>query len=115
MNTYTVNLEQMGGRIRELRKSQKKTQEAFAETIHISTSYLALIEQGKRTASLDVIAQIAKNFHVTVDYLLFGNQEEPVNGNLKAFHILCEQYPTQDIEKALRLSAFYLGLDEKAK
>ena len=59
MDTYTVDLESMGKRIRELRNTQNKAQEVFADMIHISSSYLALIEQGKRTASLDVVAQIA--------------------------------------------------------
>ena len=49
MDTYTVDLESMGKRIRELRNTQNKTQEVFADMIHISSSYLALIEQGKRT------------------------------------------------------------------
>ena len=61
MDMHSVNLEAMGKRIRGLRATQKKTQEVFAEMIHISTSYLALIEQGKRTASLDIVAQIAKS------------------------------------------------------
>ena len=73
MDTYTVDLESMGKRIRELRNTQNKTQEVFADMIHISSSYLALIEQGKRTASLDVVAQIAYTCHVSVDYLLFGS------------------------------------------
>lgn len=58
MDTYTVDLESMGKRIRELRNTQNKTQEVFADMIHISSSYLALIEQGKRTANLDVVAQV---------------------------------------------------------
>ena len=59
MDAYTVDLEAMGKRIRALRQAQNKTQGAFADMLHISTSYLALIEQGKRTASLDIIAQIS--------------------------------------------------------
>lgn len=115
MNTSCLDLEQVGKRIRQLRKKHQKTQEAFAETIHISTSYLALIELGKRTASLDVIAQISNEYHVTVDYLLFGKAEEPGSVNLREFTSLCEQYPTKEIAKALRLSAFYLGLDKQKK
>ena len=88
MDTYTVDLESMGKRIRELRNTQNKTQEVFADMIHISSSYLALIEQGKRTASLDVVAQIAYTCHVSVDYLLFGKQESPSSENYKFFNIL---------------------------
>lgn len=86
MDTYTVDLESMGKRIRELRNTQNKTQEVFADMIHISSSYLALIEQGKRTASLDVVAQIAYTCHVSVDYLLFGKQD-PLHQKIINFSI----------------------------
>ena len=49
MDTYTVDLESMGKRIRELRNTQNKTQEVFADMIHISSSYLALIEQDRKS------------------------------------------------------------------
>lgn len=112
-NIYDVNLEEMGQRIRTIRKEQKQTQETFAETIHISTSYLALLEQGKRTASLDVIAQIAKNYHVSVDYLLFGKQPLPSDQNQRAFNLLCQKYPSKDIDRAMRLATFYLDLNHQ--
>lgn len=115
MDTYTVDLEAMGKRIRALRLSQKKTQEAFADMIHISTSYLALIEQGKRTASLDIVAQIARSCFVSVDFLLFGEPEDTSSANQKAFDALCRQYTDQDIERALNLSAFYLNMDKSSK
>ena len=107
MDTYTVDLESMGKRIRELRNTQNKTQEVFADMIHISSSYLALIEQGKRTASL------AYTCHVSVDYLLFGKQESPSSENYKFFNILCRQYSDTEIKRALKLFAFYLQLDKE--
>lgn len=113
MDTYTVDLESMGKRIRELRNTQNKTQEVFADMIHISSSYLALIEQGNRTASLDVVAQIAYTCHVSVDYLLFGKQESPSSENYKFFNILCRQYSDTEIKRALKLFAFYLQLDQE--
>ncbi len=114
-NIYDVNLQEMGKRIRTIRKTQKQTQEAFAETIHISTSYLALLEQGKRTASLDVVAQISKNYNVSVDYLLFGLQAAPSDQNQKAFDLLCQKYSVQEIARALKLAAFYLELSDTAE
>lgn len=113
MNTYTVDLESMGKRIRELRNTQSKTQEVFADMVHISSSYLALIEQGKRTASLDVVAQIAYSCHVSVDYLLFGKQEALSSENHKIFNLLCRQYSDVEIRRALKLFAFYLQLDKE--
>ena len=108
---YIVNLEEMGSRIRDIRKRQKKTQEIFADSIHISTSYLALIEQGKRSASLDIIAQLAKNCQVSVDYLLFGNPIPLESKNNEQFHTLCQKYAPTEIARALRLAEFYLELE----
>ena len=110
---YIVNLEEMGSRIRDIRKRQKKTQEIFADSIHISTSYLALIEQGKRSASLDIIAQLAKNCQVSVDYLLFGNPIPLESKNNEQFHTLCQKYAPTEIARALRLAEFYLELGEE--
>ncbi len=112
MNMYSVNLEAMGKRIRGLRATQKKTQEVFAEMIHISTSYLALIEGGKRTASLDIVAQIAKSCHVSVDYLLFGEGMEISDMNQKKFEALCRQYTPQEVSHALDLSEYYLSIEK---
>lgn len=113
MDMHSVNLEAMGKRIRGLRATQKKTQEVFAEMIHISTSYLALIEQGKRTARLDIVAQIAKSCHVTTDYLLFGEAMELPDINREKFESLCRQYSPQEISHALDLSEYYLNIDKK--
>ena len=112
---YVVNLEEMGKRIREIRKNQRKTQEIFADSIHISTSYLALIEQGKRSASLDVLAQMSKTCHVPVDYLLFGSPVSLESQNQETFDSLCRKYPPQEIERALKLAEYYLKLEKEEK
>lgn len=111
MDAYTVDLETMGKRIRALRQAQNKTQGAFADMLHISTSYLALIEQGKRTASLDIIAQISRVCSVSADFLLFGESDSSSSANQRTFQTLCRQYTDQDIERALRLSSFYLNME----
>lgn len=115
MEAYIIDLSAMGQRIRTLRLSKKKTQESFAESIHISTSYLALIEQGKRTASLDIIASIAVNCSVSVDYLLFGEPAEKTSCNQKTFDTLCRQFSECEIEQALILTKFYLNLEKMRK
>lgn len=107
----SVNLVEMGNRIRILRKKQKKTQKYFADMLYISPSYLALIEQGKRTATLDVLAQIAKVCDVSTDYLLFGISYEESENNYRTFQRLSEKYPPCEIKKALRLAECYLSLD----
>lgn len=72
-----VNLEvifmerdKVGERIRQERKRLRLTQEQLAVEIPISESYLALIETGKRTMSVDILEKLAERFSVTTDYLL---------------------------------------------
>lgn len=74
----------------------------------LPASYLALIETGKRTASIDVLAQISHAFHVSIDYLLFGEEESPQAQNQRLFLSLCTQYPEEHVSNALSLAEFYL-------
>ncbi|MCD8010947.1 MAG: helix-turn-helix domain-containing protein [Lachnospiraceae bacterium] len=65
-----MNYPYLGKRIQEERKNLHLTQAQLAEASGIQTSYIGLIERGKRNASLHTIIQIANALHVTVDYLL---------------------------------------------
>ena len=111
MTNYSVNLKNMGQRIKNLRQKQKKTQEFFADMLYISPSYLALIENGKRTATIDVLAQIAKVCDVSVDYLLFGEAKYNSNPAHQKLQRLMETYPEEKIEKAFLLAEYYLTLE----
>lgn len=108
MNENLIDLKELGKRIKELRLSLHYTQEQFSSLIYISTSYLALLETGKRTASIDILVQIARVCHVSMDYLLFGDQESLQKQNERLFHDLCHKYGTQEIASALSLAEFYL-------
>ena len=111
MVNNTVNLIEMGARIKKLRTDQNKTQKYFADMLYISPSYLTLIEQGKRTVTIDVLAQIAKVCDVSTDYLLLGTSYEQAENNYRTFQRLSENYPSHEIKKALRLAECYLTLD----
>lgn len=111
MVNNSVNLVEMGERIKLLRMKQHKTQKYFADMLYISPSYLALLEQGKRTATIDVLAQIAKVCDVSTDYLLFGISYKETDTNYKTFQRLSESYSPKRIKNALRLAEYYLSLD----
>lgn len=108
MEKRLVDLQSMGQRIKDLRYSINYTQEKFASQINISTSYLALLETGKRMASIDVLAQIVDSFHVSLDYLLFGKEEPLETKNYLHFQKLCHNFSNEDIASALKLAEFYL-------
>lgn len=111
MTNYLVNLKEMGQRIKSLRTKQNKTQDFFADMLYISPSYLALIENGKRTATIDVLAQIAKVCDVSVDYLLFGEEEYNSDRTHQKLQRFMETYPKEKVEKAFLLAEFYLNLE----
>ncbi len=109
MDEVVINMEEVGARLRDLRHKQHKTQVYFADMLYITPSYLALIEGGKRSPNVDVLVRAARLTNVTLEYLLFGIEEEPP-GEVKEFERLCHLYPPDDIKRALRLAKYYLRL-----
>ena len=67
--------QEIGLRIRNLRKERKLSQRALADKLHINKSVISYYELGERFPSYDVLLNIADIFHVTTDYLLKGDQE----------------------------------------
>lgn len=60
----------IGKRIRKAREKRKMTQEAFAEKIGISETYVGMIERGERMPKLDIFIKMANILEVSADYLL---------------------------------------------
>ena len=61
-----------GKRIKAIRETKGMTQMKFAEKLNISRSYMNKIEKGTKTASLDLLIEIAVYGGVTLDYLVLG-------------------------------------------
>ena len=51
MSDFILDPQKLGERIRSLRLKMNKNQSYFADMLYISSSYLALIESGKRIRS----------------------------------------------------------------
>ena len=115
MSDLSIYPEGIGIRIRTLRKNAKKTQSHFADMLYISPSYLALIESGKRTPTVEILAQISKLCDVSIDYLIFGEASLNYDTAHQTLQRLMDTYAPNDITKALRLAEFYLNLDTKEK
>lgn len=59
-----------GDKLRTLRKSQHLTQQQLAERLGLAKSIISYYELGERYPSYDILIKLARNFHVTTDYLL---------------------------------------------
>lgn len=62
----------MAKRIAVLRKKQHLSQAEFAHKLNISASTEGMYEQGRRTPSIEILIQMAKQFNVSLDYLITG-------------------------------------------
>ena len=69
-------IQMMAKRIAVLRKKQQLSQAEFAHKLNISASAEGMYEQGRRTPSLDILIMMAKQFNVSLDYLITGSEYE---------------------------------------
>lgn len=65
----------VGDRIREIRETQKLTQDQLAEKADISKGFLSEIENGKRNVSSEYLLRVANALCASVDYLLRGTTD----------------------------------------
>ncbi len=62
----------LGERIAALRREAGLNQAELAKRLRLSPSAVGMYEQGRREPSADALVAIAREFGVTVDYLLTG-------------------------------------------
>ena len=70
----------LGRRIRKQRTQRGWTQEALAERVNVSTSFVGHVERGTRKASLETLVAMANVLGVSLDYLLSGSMNNSVIG-----------------------------------
>lgn len=76
MKTRDVS-QRLGARIRTLRKERELAQKQFADRVGISAAYTSFIEQGAKTASLEVLISIAEVLDVSLSELFLDADSEP--------------------------------------
>lgn len=63
------------GRIKELRKNRNLSQKRAALIFHVDTSQWSRFESGYRAIPLQLVEEICQVWHVSADYLLFGERD----------------------------------------
>ena len=64
----------IGKRIRKGRQILEMTQQELAEVIGVTPQHISLIEQGNGAPSLSILAKLAEELGVTIDYLVTGKE-----------------------------------------
>jgi len=74
--------EEVGVRVRNIRKALKLKQKEFVKKLHISDASLSDIENGKHNPNFDFLVNLAQEFNVNLDYVFFGKGEMFVDHTL---------------------------------
>ena len=69
----TLDHNEIGKRIQQLRRDKKITQEQLAESVNLSTVQISYIENGRSRLSLDSLVNIATVLNASTDEILFGH------------------------------------------
>ena len=69
--------EQLGMRIKYLRKKLRWSQEDLALNADINKNYISDLENGRRNPSLDILERIAVAFGITLEELFKGIESIP--------------------------------------
>ena len=70
----SMDLIEIGGRIKAHRKSMDISQEKLAEMIFVSPHYIYEIERGMKAMSLETLINLSKAMSLSTDYILYGEQ-----------------------------------------
>lgn len=102
----------LGIKIKNLRKSRKLTQEDFAEKIGVSRSTLSCYEIGQRTPTLKTLQHIADMFGVGLDYFGVAAKDEAFELLARAKEVFeNEKIPVETKEELYReFMKFYLNM-----
>ncbi len=108
----------LGKRVRELRKDKKMSQAELAEATRLSDNYIALVEQGKRSPSLETIDKISKALKTSYEELFSFQSKDPRETAEKSLLSLLKGKSEQDILLVLKLAEAmfeYLSMAKKKR
>lgn len=103
--------EEIGNRIREIRKERNLTQEQLAELADISVDFLSLVETGRNSMKVQILARIATVLNISADYLIYGNAPYKENAKINSMISAVPECKRKQIEKLISLFLDTLNLD----
>ena len=92
----------IGEKIKARRQKLGLTQEQLAEQCEISVSFIAHIERGTKSLSLDTAVKISNAMHISLDYLLF-NSANDYHLVLSALDSELANYSQEQIDRFLKI------------
>lgn len=87
-----------GEKLRKLRQDKKMSLDEMAEATKSSKSYLWELEKGTKNPSAEKLAELAKFFGVTLDYLMDKEDNRPIDTAQTIFYRV-KNLPLEDQKK----------------
>ena len=91
----------IGARIAALRREAGMNQSQLAGLLGVSPSAVGMYEQGRREPSAQMLVELSRIFHVSVDYILTGSPAE--QETQKVEQMLCRRITSADRRLERRL------------
>lgn len=98
MNIYNI---EVGKRINETRKSRGYTREKLSELADISVQFLADIEKGRKSMTVNTLRKITAALNVTADYIVNSLEPFSENGAINTMLASLSPYQREQAEKLL--------------
>ena len=100
----------IGKRIRKQREYLGFTREQFAELIDVTTKFCSDIELGQKGMSLTTLCRISSVLNVSLDYIIFGKENESNTSSIIEMIKRCPQDKIEHLESIIK--AFLLAVNE---
>ena len=98
---------EIGNRIQLMRKKQAMTQEQLAEYLDITIKHISAVERGLSSLSLEKLIRVAYLFDCSLDYLVFGNNENVIQREMPQY-VLNILNSKDNMEKDLLLQYLFM-------
>ena len=85
-----MNYDEIGQRIRKIRRERRLSQEELAEQAGISTTHMSHIETGNTKLSLPVFVALARALNVRTDSLLSDEPRDDISETMCDIRVLLE-------------------------
>ena len=102
-----MNLE-LSRRIRSLREQYGYNQKYASEKLRISPQACSHYENGRRTPDIEMLYKLSKFYHVSMEFLLTGEQNEDLNHSGETIVFRDARDLSEEDLKAVRLFIEYL-------
>ena len=105
-------IKEIGRQIRLIRKINKITQEQLAEMIDVSVPYISKIENGKTTASADIIVRLTQALHTSADTILCLEKEDGKTNYADVFSKLIKHCTAEEANQILEIIRIIIKIIE---